>query len=121
MWLIWLEHRPVNRKVTGSIPAQGTHLCRGFGPSWGAYKGGNPKTGIIFWRAGPLKYRFLPLGECSRNPSVSVYQLCYYERLCLALVNFFLKTFSTHLPILCWVIYKCTCLHHAECSALFDQ
>ena len=31
--------------------------------------------GIIFWRAGPLKYRCPSLGECSRNPSVSVHQL----------------------------------------------
>ena len=29
----------------------------------------------MFWRVGPLYYRLPLLGECSRNPSVSVYQL----------------------------------------------
>ena len=26
-----------------------------------------------------------------------------------------------HLPISWWVIYEHTCLHHTECSAVFDQ
>ena len=39
------------------------------------YDGGDPKTGISFWRADPLKYRLPLLGECSRNPSVSGHQL----------------------------------------------
>ena len=25
-----------------------------------------------------------------------------------------------HLPISCWVVYKCTCPPHAECSAVSD-
>ena len=29
-------------------------------------------------------------------------------------------TLSMHLPILWWVIYECTCPHHAEYSAVFD-
>ena len=29
MWLSWLEHCPVNQKVMGSIPGQGTCLCCG--------------------------------------------------------------------------------------------
>ena len=33
----------------------------------------------------------------------------------------FLKTISRHLPISWWVIYKCTCPHHTECSAVFEQ
>ena len=32
----WIEHLPANRKVTGSIPNQGTCLGFGLGPSWGA-------------------------------------------------------------------------------------
>ena len=38
VWLSWLEYRPVNRKVTGLIPSQGTYLgCRfsaGSGHIW---------------------------------------------------------------------------------------
>ena len=34
-----------------------------------------PKNRIIFWRVVLLSYRRPLLGECSRNPSVSVYQL----------------------------------------------
>ena len=36
---------------------------------------GSKKPKIIFWRAGPLYYRLPPLGEGSRNPSVSAHQL----------------------------------------------
>ena len=31
---LWIECRPVNQKVTGLIPGQGTCLGRGPGPSW---------------------------------------------------------------------------------------
>ena len=32
----WIEHRPMNQRVTGSIPSQGTLLGCGPGPQWGA-------------------------------------------------------------------------------------
>ena len=35
VWLRWLEPRPVNRKVAGSIPSQGTCLGCGFSPGPG--------------------------------------------------------------------------------------
>ena len=42
------------------------------------------------------------------------------ERLCLASVNFFEDSFRVfaHFKM---VIYECTCLHHAEYSAVVDQ
>ena len=38
-------------------------------------RGGTPRTGIIFWRAGPLQYWLPLLGECSRSPPAGVRQL----------------------------------------------
>ena len=32
MWLSWLEHRPIDQKLVGSIPRQGTHPGCGFRP-----------------------------------------------------------------------------------------
>ena len=84
-------------------------------------RGGPPKTGIIFWRPGPLWYRLPPLGECSRNPSVSVYQLVVVWEAGFGYSEFFLKTLSVHLSISWWVIYKHTCPHCADFSAGFDQ
>ena len=43
------------------------------------------------------------------------------ERLHLSSVHFFLKILSMHLPISWWVIYKHTCPHCTEWSAVFDQ
>ena len=34
-WLSWLEHCPVNQKVTGLIPGQGTYLGGGFSSGQG--------------------------------------------------------------------------------------
>ena len=34
----WIEHWPVNQRVTGLIPSQGTGLGFGPGPQWGACK-----------------------------------------------------------------------------------
>ena len=61
------------------------------------------------------------LCECSRNPSVSVYQLALLWEAAFGFSEFILKTRSTHLPISRWVIYKCTCPHCTECSAVLDQ
>ena len=33
----WIEHWPINQKVTGSIPSQGTCLGCGLGPQLGAF------------------------------------------------------------------------------------
>ena len=44
----------------------------------------------------------------------------YCERLCSASVNFFWRL-SPCLPISWWVIYKHTCPHQTECSAVFGQ
>ena len=35
---LWIECRPVNWKVAGSIPSQGTRLGCGPGPQWGAHE-----------------------------------------------------------------------------------
>ena len=32
VWFVWLEHHPINQKVEGLIPSQGTHLGCRFGP-----------------------------------------------------------------------------------------
>ena len=34
----WIEHQPVNQRVTGSIPSQGTCLGCGPGPRWGVHE-----------------------------------------------------------------------------------
>ena len=35
-WVIWLEHNPVQRKVTGSILGQPHTYVKGLIPGWGA-------------------------------------------------------------------------------------
>ena len=86
-----------------------------------AFTRGDPKmTRIIFWRAGTLWCRLPPLGEYSRNPSVSVYQLVLLWEAAFGFSELFLKTLSTHFCPFhdgC----KCTCPHHAEYSLVFDQ
>ena len=37
VWLSWLEHRPVNRKVVGSVPNQRSNLGWGLTPGQGVY------------------------------------------------------------------------------------
>lgn len=80
--------------------------------------------------AGPLQYRLSLLGECSRNPSVSVYQLALWEAMfdssgfvCLFVFSVVVKTLSVHLSISWWVIYDppATCPHCSECSSVFHQ
>ena len=65
-------------------------------------EGWHPQNGIIFWRVGPFKYRLPLLGEGSRNPSVSVYQLVLLWDAVFSFSECF-WTLSTCLPILCWV------------------
>ena len=61
------------------------------------------------------------LGECFRNPSVSVYHPVLLWEAAFGFTEFILKNFSTRLPISWWVIYEHTGLHHTEHSAVFDQ
>ena len=88
----------------------------------GTYEMGTKKTPrITFWRVSPLEYRLCLLGECSRNPSVSVYyQLALLWEAAFSLSELVLKTVSVHFPISWWVICEHTCPHHAECSVVFD-
>ena len=39
VWLSWLQCHPINQKVTGWIPHQGTHLGCRFGPELGRVQG----------------------------------------------------------------------------------
>ena len=41
----WIECRPENQRVTGSIPSQGTVLSCGPGPQWGVH-GRQPHTDV---------------------------------------------------------------------------
>ena len=69
----------------------------------------------------PCKHRLPPLGECSRNPSVSVYQLALLWEAAFSFSEFFLKTPSMCFRTSWWVSYVHTCPHLSECSAVFDQ
>ena len=86
------------------------------------YEGGPPqkKPELSSGGQAPCSTGFL-LGECSRNPSVSMYQLVVVWEAAFSFSELFLKTLSTLLPISWWVIYEHTCPHHTECWAVFDQ
>ena len=77
------------------------------------------KTRIIFWVGGPCSTGFL-LSECSRNPSVSVYQLVVLWEAVFGFREFFWRL-SVCFPIYWRLIYGHTCSHLPECSAVFDQ
>ena len=62
----------------------------------------------------------LPIGEHSRNPSVTVHQLGLLWEAAFSFSEF-LWWLSTLLSISQWMIYERTCPHCAECSAVFDQ
>ena len=84
-------------------------------------RGGSKKTPELSsggWA--PCSTGFPPLGEGSRNPSVSQ-QLTLLWEAPFSFGEFFLKTLWPCLPISWWVIYKRTCPHCTECSAVFDQ
>ena len=74
------------------------------------YEGGKPPKWNYLLEGEPLViYKLPPLGECSRNPSVSVYQLALLWEAAFCFSEFFLKTLSTCLPISWWVvIYEST-------------
>ena len=58
------------------------------------YRRGTQKNSELSSGGGALVVQAPLLGECSRNPCVSVYQWCGCERLCSASVNFFEASFS---------------------------
>ena len=47
------------------------------------------KNGVMYWRVGPFVVQASPLGESSRNPSVSVYQLVLFGEAALGFSEFF--------------------------------
>ena len=57
-------------------------------------RGDTPKNRINFLRVGPLQYRLPLLGECSRNSSVSLYQLMMLREAALSISNFFTYSFN---------------------------
>ena len=65
-------------------------------------------------------YRLPLLGECSRNPSVSVCQLALLWEAVFSFSELFWKTLHAF-AISWWVIYEHICPHCAECSAVFVQ
>ena len=77
-------------------------------------RGGPPKNQNYLLEGRPL-IRLPPLGECYRNPSVSVYLLVVVWEVVFSFSESFWR------PITWWVIYKRTCPHRTECSAVFDQ
>ena len=95
------------------------------------YTRGDPeKHGIIFWRLGPLYYRLPLLSECSRTPSVSVYQLallwesafsfseCFFEESFNTFAHFMMGELQVHLPMLCWVSSSFLSKTWPPCSTL---
>ena len=86
------------------------------------YMRGTPQTGIFFWRAGSLYYRLPPLGECSRSPSVSVYQWALLWEAVSGFSEFFLKTLSMHFPFHGgWFTSAPAHMALALCLAAFDE
>ena len=79
---------------------------------------GDPlKTELSFGRRVSCSTGFPPLGECSRNPSVSVHQLALVWEADFGFSEFFWNTLSTCLLISWLMIYEHTCPH----SVLSDQ
>ena len=56
----WTERRPVNQKVAGSIPGQGTCLGCGPGPQLGVCKRQPIDVCLTHWCFSPFLPRFLP-------------------------------------------------------------
>ena len=69
------------------------------------YKGGSPQNGMIFWRVSPLLYRLALLDECSRNPSVSMFQVAVLWEAVFGFSEFYLNTLSMLAHFRC-VIYS---------------
>ena len=78
------------------------------------------KDGIISWRADSLKYRLHRIGECSKNPSVSVYQLVVLWEATFSFSEFYFFKDVMCLPIPWQAIDESTSPHCTECSAVSD-
>ena len=48
-WLSWWECHLINRRITGSIPGQGTGLGAGSAPSWGPNKRQQSDASLLHW------------------------------------------------------------------------
>ena len=73
-------------------------MAKDFQITWKLSEGDPPppaKSIIIFWRVGPLWYRLPLLGECSRNPPVSVYQLVVLWEAVFCFCECFLRLFQS--------------------------
>lgn len=72
-WLSGLEHRPVHRKVSGSIPGQGTHLGFRFRYCFSLCKNKNKKPTTYPWvsikkkKQGPYSLFSLPTGDFNQG------------------------------------------------------
>ena len=83
-------------------------------------KGDPKKPVIISWSVGPLWYRLLPLGQCSRIPSISVYKLALLWEAAFGFSEFFWKLLQRDSPFHDgWP--RSAPAHTAECSAAFDR
>ena len=56
-----VRHHPTKRKVSGSIPGQGTRLGCGFSPQLGAYKRQSIHVSLSHWYFSPSLFPSLPL------------------------------------------------------------
>ena len=87
------------------------------------FKYSSPKNPLfIFWWVAPLQYRLPILGECSRNPSVSVHQLALLWEAAFSFSEFFFENsfnlFAHYIMGGLWAYLPTPCW---ECSAVFDQ
>ena len=77
------------------------------------------KPQIIFWI---INFWWVPCGTGFPHcVSVLGTHLALLWEAAFGFSELFLKSLSVYLPVSWWVIYKCTCAHRAEGSAVFDQ
>ena len=72
---------------------------------------GTQETQNYLLEGSSIVVQAFPPDECSRHPSVTVYQLVVLWEVAFGLSEFYLKTLSMCLSILWWVICKNTTLH----------
>ena len=83
--------------------------------------GGSPQKTQNFLLLGePLVVQASPTKWVFWEPICITVRAGIVVRGCIQLQWIFFED-STCLPISWWVIYNCTCLHRAECSAVYDQ
>ena len=79
-----------------------------------------PKNWNYLLEDGPLVVQSSPARWVFQEPICVSAPAGIVVRGCIWLQWIFFLRLSMHLPISWWVIYKCTCPHYAECSAVFD-